>query len=106
MSNYIPPETVTKLIEATDIILVIGSRIKLASSGTERLGKCPFHKKGEEKHPSFSVNQQKGLYHCFTCKAGGNVVEFLMEYDHKTFKFSSKDFFSLTGTIDQDITSK
>ena len=61
MSNYIPPETVTKLIETTDIILVIGSRIKLASSGTERLGKCPFHKKGEEKHPSFSVNQQKGL---------------------------------------------
>ena len=99
MSNYIPPETVTKLIEATDIILVIGSRIKLASSGTERLGKCPFHKKGEEKHPSFSVNQQKGLYHCFTCKAGGNVVEFLMEYEHKTFPEALEEIAKITGLV-------
>ena len=97
MSNYIPPETVTKLIEATDIILVIGSRVKLASSGKERLGKCPFHKKGEEKNPSFSVNQQKGLYHCFTCKAGGNVVDFLMEYDHKTFPEALEEIAKITG---------
>ena len=97
MPNYIPEETVAKLIEATDIILVIGSRVKLASSGTERLGKCPFHKEGQEKHPSFSVNQEKGLYHCFTCKAGGNVIDFLKEYDHKTFREALEEMAKITG---------
>ena len=97
MPNYIPEETVAKLIEATDIILVIGSRVKLASSGTERLGKCPFHKEGQEKHPSFSVNQEKGLYHCFTCKAGGNVIDFLKEYDHKTFREALEEMSKITG---------
>jgi DNA primase len=95
--NYIPEETVAKLIEATDIILVIGSRVKLASSGKERLGKCPFHKEGQEKHPSFSVNQEKGLYYCFTCKAGGNVIDFLKEYDHKTFREALEEMAKITG---------
>jgi DNA primase len=46
------------------------------------MGLCPFH---GEKTPSFTVNEEKGIFHCFGCHAGGSVLQFLMQYDHLSF---------------------
>ncbi|MCH8862864.1 MAG: DNA primase [Proteobacteria bacterium] len=61
---------------------VISRRVKLARKGREHLGLCPFHK---EKTPSFTVNEEKGFYHCFGCGAHGSVFDFVMETDGLTF---------------------
>ena len=55
---------------------VIGRSVKLARKGREYLGLCPFH---TEKTPSFTVNEEKGFYHCFGCQAHGSVFDFIME---------------------------
>ena len=61
---------------------VIGRRVKLARKGREHLGLCPFHK---EKSPSFTVNEEKGFYHCFGCQAHGSVFDFVMETEGLSF---------------------
>lgn len=55
---------------------VVGRRVRLTRRGREYLGLCPFH---NEKSPSFSVNDEKGFYHCFGCGAHGDAIRFLME---------------------------
>ena len=57
---------------------VIGKRMKLTRAGREYKGCCPFH---NEKTPSFTVNDQKGFYHCFGCGNGGNAVNFIIEFE-------------------------
>lgn len=61
---------------------VIGRRIKLIRAGREHHGLCPFH---TEKSPSFTVNDQKGFFHCFGCGAHGDVISFLMRHDNLSF---------------------
>ena len=69
---------------AVDIIAIIGEHLALKRAGaTDRyVGLCPFH---EEKTPSFTVDKNKGLYCCFGCRAGGDVIKFLMEIEGITF---------------------
>lgn len=63
---------------ATDLVALVLSRgVELKKQGAEFVGLCPFH---AEKTPSFSVNQDKGRYHCFGCGAGGDPIEFLREH--------------------------
>ncbi len=66
----------------TGLADVISGRVKLAKKGREHLGLCPFHK---EKTPSFTVNEEKGFYHCFGCGAHGSAFDFVMETDGLTF---------------------
>lgn len=61
---------------------VIGRRVRLTRKGREQLGLCPFHK---EKTPSFTVNDDKGFYHCFGCGAHGDVIGFTMRIDNLPF---------------------
>ncbi|MFQ5763414.1 MAG: CHC2 zinc finger domain-containing protein, partial [Rhodospirillales bacterium] len=61
---------------------VIGRRVKLQRKGREHLGLCPFHK---EKTPSFTVNEDKGFYHCFGCGVHGSVFDFVMETEGLSF---------------------
>ena len=61
---------------------VIGRKIKLARKGREFLGLCPFHK---EKTPSFTVNDDKGFYHCFGCGAHGDQITYLIESEKMPF---------------------
>mgnify|MGYP001165465269 CR=1 FL=1 len=61
---------------------LISKYVTLSQRGNSFVGKCPFH---DEKTPSFNVNDSKGLYHCFGCKAGGNVITFIQEF--KNFSF-------------------
>ncbi len=79
---YYPEELIEEIRTSNDIISVIGSYIRLQKKGKNHMGLCPFH---NEKTPSFSVSQQKQMYHCFGCGVGGNVYTFIMEYENYTF---------------------
>lgn len=61
---------------------VIAKRVKLTKKGREYSGLCPFH---NEKTPSFTVNNEKGFYHCFGCGAHGDIIRFLMEAEKLPF---------------------
>jgi DNA primase len=65
-----------------DIVEVIGAHVRLRKAGRNFVGLCPFH---GEKTPSFTVNREKGFFHCFGCGAGGTVFNFLMRMDGATF---------------------
>ena len=64
-----------KLRSSILISEVIGKKVRLKKQGKNFLGLCPFH---NEKSPSFTVNDQKGFYHCFGCQAHGDIITFLM----------------------------
>lgn len=65
-----------------DIVDVVSQYVKLTRKGNSYFGLCPFH---NEKTPSFSVTPGKQMYYCFGCGAGGNVFNFIMEYENYTF---------------------
>jgi DNA primase len=67
---------------ATDIVQVVGERVPLRRMGRAWKGLCPFH---PEKTPSFTVNPERQIWHCFGCNRGGDVFAFLMEIDKSTF---------------------
>jgi DNA primase len=61
---------------------VVGEYVQLRKTGKSLVGLCPFH---HEKTPSFHVDPQKGLYHCFGCKAGGDIFDFVMKMEGLAF---------------------
>jgi DNA primase len=65
-----------------DIVDVVSEHVVLKKSGRNYWGVCPFH---NEKTPSFSVNQEKGIFKCFGCGAGGDAISFLMKINNNTF---------------------
>ena len=60
-----------------NIVDIIGREVTLKKSGSNYMGRCPFH---NEKTPSFSVNEGKQFYHCFGCGKSGDVISFVQEY--------------------------
>ena len=74
------PEKLRSSILASE---VIGKKVRLKKRGKDYLGLCPFH---NEKTPSFTVNDQKGFYHCFGCQAHGDIITFVMETERLEFK--------------------
>lgn len=73
---------VQQIKEATDIVQIIGERIRLQRSGSSLKGLCPFH---SEKSPSFFVSDQLQRFRCFGCGETGDVLDFLQKYDGMTF---------------------
>lgn len=73
---------IEKVREASNIVDVISQHVELKKSGSGYLGLCPFH---GEKTPSFSVSEDKQVYHCFGCKASGNVYTFVQNLQGLTF---------------------
>lgn len=74
--------------ERADIVEVIREHVDLKRSGFRFLGLCPFH---QEKTPSFTVHPDQQFYHCFGCKASGDVFSFMMEYHHMDFPEALKN---------------
>lgn len=78
----IPEETIEEVRTKTDIVDLIGEYIQLTKRGKNWFGLCPFH---GESTPSFSVSEEKQLYHCFGCGASGNAITFVMDLENRTF---------------------
>src|SRR5690606_31530439 len=78
----IPEETIEAIRNRIDIVDLVGRYVSLRQAGRSFKGLCPFH---SEKTPSFHVNPQLGIFHCFGCNAGGNAFAFLMRHDNLTF---------------------
>ncbi len=84
MAGRIRNEDVAEVRERASIAEVVGDYVTLKSAGGGSLkGLCPFH---EERSPSFHVTPAKGLYHCFGCQVGGDVIDFVVRIDHLTFQ--------------------
>jgi DNA primase len=82
MNEKIPKTFINELLLQTNIVDLIKSKINLKKKGKNYQSKCPFH---EERTPSFIVNDEKKIYHCFGCNSHGNAIDFLMKYDGLTF---------------------
>ncbi|RPI19366.1 MAG: DNA primase [Ignavibacteriae bacterium] len=78
---------IDEIASAVDIVEIISQYTNLRKAGRSFMGRCPFH---EEKTPSFSVSQEKGVYHCFGCGKSGNVFTFIMDMDNVTFSDAIK----------------
>lgn len=72
----------TRVLQAIDIVELIGQTVKLKRRGGKYVGLCPFH---QEKTPSFSVDSAKQFFYCFGCKASGNAIDFVMKRDRIEF---------------------
>ena len=90
----IPQHTIDQILDRTDIVELIGQRVKLKKTGRTYSGCCPFH---QEKSPSFHVYRDKQYFHCFGCQANGNAIRFLMDIDGRNFVDVMKDLSSQTG---------
>ncbi|MBP3886492.1 MAG: DNA primase [Cellulosilyticum sp.] len=77
-----PEHVIEEIREQSDIVSIISEYTALNKKGSSYVGLCPFH---NEKTPSFSVSEDKQLYYCFGCGAGGNVITFLMQKENMSF---------------------
>ncbi|MGK0551708.1 DNA primase [Enterococcus faecalis] len=78
MAQRIPQEVIEEIRRRSNIVDVVGQYVQLKKSGKNYMGLCPFH---EERSPSFSVAEDKQIFHCFGCGKGGTVFNFLQEIE-------------------------
>lgn len=78
----IPESFIDELVARSEITDVVSSYVRLTRKGSNYWGLCPFH---NEKNPSFSVSQEKQIYHCFGCGKGGGVISFIMAMENLPF---------------------
>ncbi len=78
----ISPASIQEVMNRADVVEVIGQFLRLKKRGINYIANCPFH---NEKTPSFTVSGTKGLYKCFGCGKGGNVVSFVQEHEKLTY---------------------
>jgi len=82
LSEFIPDDKIADVRNAADIVDLISEYVVLKKVGKNFLGLCPFH---AEKTPSFTVSPEKQIFHCFGCGQGGNVFNFVMQYQNLSF---------------------
>lgn len=93
----ISKDTIALVRDRTDIVAVISESVpSLKKRGRRFLGLCPFHK---EKTPSFNVNQDTGVYHCFGCKESGDVITFLMRAEGYAFNEAVRALAERAGIV-------
>lgn len=104
----IETKSIEDLKQKADIVSVIEHYVEVKKSGANFVCVCPFH---DDKNPSMHINAQKGFYHCFACKAGGDVFSFVQEYERISFyeaveRVASLCNFSLNYTAQRQETNK
>ena len=87
MAMRFPPAWLDELRARADIVQIVGQYVQLKKNGRKHWGLCPFH---GEKTASFSVDGESQLYYCFGCKAGGSVIQFVMDYERLEFQDAVK----------------
>jgi DNA primase len=80
--SRIPEETIQAIRDRVDVVDLIGRYVTLKKAGRSFKGLCPFH---QEKTASFTVNPERGIFHCFGCGESGNAIAFLMRHENLTF---------------------
>jgi len=90
----IPQDFIELVRSSTDIVTVISGYVPLKPSGKSYKGLCPFH---NEKTPSFHVNPERQIFHCFGCNEGGDAFKFLMLYDKLSFVESVEQLAARAG---------
>jgi DNA primase len=85
---FIPEDKLLEIKDAASIEEVVGQYVKLEQKGRNLLGLCPFH---AETKPSFTVAPDKGIFYCFGCGAGGNVISFIMQYHRLSFPEAAQE---------------
>lgn len=82
LANFIPEEIINEVKNNVNILDVTSQFVDLQKRGRNYFGYCPFH---EERTPSFTVNEEKQIFHCFSCGRGGNVFRFMEEIEGYSF---------------------
>lgn len=102
----ISEQKIEEIRNSADIVDIISSYVQLRKRGKNFIGLCPFH---QEKTPSFTVSEDKQIYHCFGCGNGGNVFKFLMEYKNISFVEAVEEIAEQLGikiSYDKEITNE
>ncbi|MDP3981081.1 MAG: DNA primase [Chlamydiota bacterium] len=99
----IPQQIIDEILNKSDIVDIVSELIPLKQAGRNHRALCPFH---QEKTPSFMVNPEKQIFHCFGCGAGGNTVSFLMKYHQIGFPDALEILAKRTGVTLEHSTSK
>jgi DNA primase len=81
-SLFFPESFINQIRDAANIVHIVSEVMVVKKTGRNYQGLCPFH---PEKTPSFTINEEKQIFHCFGCGLGGNVFSFLMNYYHLSF---------------------
>ena len=84
----------SRVLQAVDIVELIGRSVSLKRRGKDFVGLCPFH---QEKTPSFHVSPSKQFFHCYGCKAGGNAIEFVIRRDRVEFRDALRILAEMAG---------
>jgi len=95
--SRIPDATIQEIRSRADIVALVSRYVDLRQAGRNWKGLCPFH---SEKTPSFNVNPDREIFHCFGCQAGGDVIGFLMTHEGLTFPEAARN---LAGELGIDI---
>lgn len=80
--KHFEPEEIQRIKDSNPIVDVVGETVTLKRTGASFKALCPFH---QEKHPSFTVTPSKGLFKCFGCGVGGDVIKFIQASKGITF---------------------
>jgi len=96
MATKIPEEVIDQIRSSFNIVDFIGQYVHLRKSGRSYMGLCPFH---SEKSPSFSVLEDKQIFHCFGCGEGGNLISFVMKIEGLTFPEAMQFLAEKSGII-------
>ena len=89
-----PPRFLDDIRDRVGLADAIGRRVKLVRKGREHSGLCPFH---NEKTPSFTVNEEKGFYHCFGCGAHGDIFSFVQNTENLNFPEAVEQLAGVAG---------
>lgn len=102
----IPEIKIEEIRNSANILDFVSGHVQLRKRGKNFIGLCPFH---QEKTPSFTVSEEKQIYHCFGCGAGGNVFKFLMEFKNISFVEAVQEVAEQVGikiTYDKEVDSR
>ena len=97
----LPPSFLDELRDKVPLSTLVGKKVKLTRRGREYTGLCPFHK---EKTASFTINDEKGFYHCFGCGAHGDVIRYLVEAEKMPFMEAVEHLAALAGVKMPEVT--
>ncbi len=104
----IEPKSIQKLKDQIDIVDIISHYIPVRKMGANFKCVCPFH---DDRNPSMSISQSKQIFHCFACKAGGDAIKFVMDYEKLNYveaieKIAQISNFSLEYTSERNFAPK